>query len=74
MGSRGRNDSNCHLLPEIGEKKIFHELDVHHVYKVGIKRFWAQEAENDSNMLIARSVKSARRKFFMNTTYIMSRK
>ena len=27
------------------EKKIFHELDVHHVQKVGIKRFWAQEAE-----------------------------
>ena len=31
FGSRGRNDSNCHLLAEIGEKKIFHELDVHHV-------------------------------------------
>ena len=29
----------------IGENKIFHELDVHHVYKVGIKRFWAQQAE-----------------------------
>ena len=28
-----------------GEKKISHELDVHHVQKVGIKRFWAQEAE-----------------------------
>ena len=28
-----------------GEKKIFHELDVHHVQKVGIKRFWAQKAE-----------------------------
>ena len=28
-----------------GEKKIFHELDVHHVQKVGIKRFWTQEAE-----------------------------
>ena len=26
-------------------KKIFHELHVHHVYKVGIKRFWVQEAE-----------------------------
>ena len=31
LGSRGRNDSNCHQLAEIGEKKIFHELDVHHV-------------------------------------------
>ena len=28
-----------------GEKIIFHELDVHHVQKVGIKRFWAQEVE-----------------------------
>ena len=27
------------------KKKIFDELDVHHVYKVGIKRFWAHEAE-----------------------------
>ena len=25
--------------------KIFHELDVHHVEKLGIKRFWAHEAE-----------------------------
>ena len=33
------------MLARIGEKKIFHETDVHHVYKVGIKRFWAQEAE-----------------------------
>ena len=24
---------------------IFHEFDVHYVYKVGIKRFLAQEAE-----------------------------
>ena len=28
-----------------GEKKIFHELDVHHVQKLGIKRFQAQEAK-----------------------------
>ena len=27
------------------DMKIFHELHVHHVQKVGIKRFWAQEAE-----------------------------
>ena len=32
-------------LFRIGENKIFHELDVHHVQKVGIKRFWVQEAE-----------------------------
>ena len=32
-------------LARIGEKKIFHELDVHHVQKVGIKRFCSQEAK-----------------------------
>ena len=31
FGSGGRNQSNRHLLAGIGEKKIFHELDVHHV-------------------------------------------
>ena len=45
MGSGGRNDSNSHQLVRIHEKKIFHELDVHDVYKVGIKRFWAKEAK-----------------------------
>ena len=52
--------------------KYFHELDVHHVWKVGIKRFWAQEAE--MSLTANSSLKSARRKFFMNSTYIMSRK
>ena len=55
-----------------GEKKIFHELDVHHVQKVGIKCFWAQEAE--MSLTAIRSLESARIKFFMNSTYIMSRK
>ena len=45
MASGGRNESNSHQLAGIGEKKIFYELDVHHVKKVGITRFWAQEAE-----------------------------
>ena len=31
LGSGDPNDSNSHQLPRIGEKKIFHELDVHHV-------------------------------------------
>ena len=44
FGSGGGNESNRHLLAGIGEKKIFHELEVHHVQEVGIKRFWAQEA------------------------------
>ena len=72
MGSGGRNESNSHELAGIGEKKIFHELDVHHVKKVGFKHFWALEAEMS---LIAMSLlESARRKFFMNATCIMSGK
>ena len=39
LGSGGRNESNSNQLARIREKKIFPELDVHHVYKVGIKRF-----------------------------------
>ena len=53
-------------------RKSLHELDVHHVLKVRIKRFRAQEAEMS---LTAKSwLKSVRRKFFMYSTYIMSRK
>ena len=39
LGSRGRNESKSHELARIGEKKIFREIDAHHCYKVGIKRF-----------------------------------
>ena len=66
MGSGGRNESNSHQLARIGEKKIFYELDVHHVYKEGIKRFWAQDAE--MSLTTIRTLESARRKFFMNST------
>ena len=45
MGSVARNESNSHQDAGISEKKVFHETDVHNVYKVGIKRFCAQEAE-----------------------------
>ena len=31
LGSGGRNQSNRHLLAGIGEKKVFHELEVHNV-------------------------------------------
>ena len=31
LGSGGRNESKSHPLVRIGYKKIFHELDVHHV-------------------------------------------
>ena len=39
LDSGGRNESNSHQLARIGEEEIFHELDVHHVYKVGINVF-----------------------------------
>ena len=42
-------------------RKFLHDLDVHHVWKVGIKRFWAQEAE--MSLTANSSLKSARRKF-----------
>ena len=45
LGSGGENESNTHQFARIGEKKISQEFDVHDVGKVGIKRFWAQEAE-----------------------------
>ena len=72
MASGGRNESNSLQLAGFGEKKIFHELDVHHVKRVGIKRFCAKEAEMSRTAIS--SLESARRKFFMNWTYIMSRK
>ena len=31
LGSAGQNESNCQELAPNGEKKSFHELDVHHV-------------------------------------------
>ena len=72
MGYGGRNESNSHELAAIGEKKFFHEIDVHHVKKVGFKRFRAQEAK--MRLTAMSLLESARRKFFMNSTYIMSRK
>ena len=48
LGSGGQNESNSHQLARIGERKIFHELEVHHAYKVAIKRFLAQEAKMSS--------------------------
>ena len=72
MTSGGRNECNSHQLAGMSEKKIFHELDVHHVKKVGIKCLSAQEAEMSRTAMS--SLESARRKFFMNSTHIMSRK
>ena len=71
-GSGGHNELNSHQLARIGEKKIFHEHDVHDVQKLGIKRFMAQEAK--MSLRAISSLESPRRKFFMNTTDMMSRK
>ena len=40
-------------------RKFFHELDVDHLLKVGIKHFWAQDAE--MSLIANSSQKSARR-------------
>ena len=40
-------------------RKFLHELDVHHVLKVGIKRFSAQEAQ--MSLIAYSSQKSAKR-------------
>ena len=64
--------SNKHQDARIGEKKIFHKLDVHHVYEDGIKRLCAEEAE--MSLTAIHSLESTRRKFFMKLTYTMSRK
>ena len=62
--------ANCSL--KSARRKFLHELDVHHVLKVGIKRFWPQVAE--MSLTGNTSMKSARRKFLMNSTYIISTK
>ena len=48
-------------LRESVRKKPFYELDVHHVQKVGIERFWAQEAK--MTLTPISSGESARKKF-----------
>ena len=72
LSSGCRKESSSHQLARIGEKKIFHEVHVHHDYKVGITCFWAQDAK--MSLTGMSSLQSARRKFFMNSTYIMSTK
>ena len=71
-GSGCQNVSNTHQLARIASKKIFHEPDVNYVYKEGITCFWAQDAK--MSLTAISSLESARRKFFMNSTYIMSTK
>ena len=61
FGSEGRIESNSHQLVQTSEMKTFHELDVHYVQKVGIKRFCAQEAEMSLRAISL--LESAREKF-----------
>ena len=71
-GSGSRNQSNSHELARIGERKTFHETDVHHVLKSRNQTFCAQKAKMS---LTANSwLESARRKFFIDSAYIISRK
>ena len=67
-----QNESNSHELAPNGGKEIFHEVVVHHVYKVRITCFWNQDAKMSLTPMT--SLQSARRKIFMNSTYIMSTK
>ena len=71
MAQGCQNESNSHQLARIGEKKIFPELDVHHVYKVRITGFWAQDAK--MCLTAISSLESARTKFYMNSTFMMCR-
>ena len=68
LGSRGRNESKG--ICSNRREENFHELERRQV--LGIKRFWAQEAEMSVTGIC--SPESARRKFFMNSKYIRSRK
>ena len=56
LGSGGRNESNSHQLARIGEKKFF----MNSTYIMSRK--W------ETNVTAIRTLESARRKFFMNTT------
>ena len=57
----------------IGEIKIFYELDVHHVQKVGIKGFLAQEVK--MSLTANQLSRNQREEYFsLNSTYIMPRK
>ena len=57
---------------ESARKKIFHELGRTSCLESGNQTFWAQGAE--MTLTAISSLESARREFFMNSTYIMSRK
>ena len=49
LGSGCQNESNSHQLARISEKKIFHELDVHHVLQCSNHLFLGSGCQNESN-------------------------
>ena len=57
---------------ESARRKFFLNSTENMCKKLGIKRFWTQEAE--MSLTAIRTLESGRRKFFMNQTYILSRK
>ena len=57
---------------ESARRKFFMKSTYIMSKKVGIKRFWAQDAE--MTLTAISLLESARREFFMNSRYIMSRK
>ena len=57
----------------IGEKKIFHELEVTSCLERRNQTFLGSGGRNESNMASA-CQESVRRKFFINSKYIISRK
>ena len=73
LGSGCQNESNSHQLARISEKKIFIQLDVNHVYKVGITCFWPQDAK--MSLTAIRSLESGRRNFsiIQRTSCLQSR-
>ena len=68
MGSGGRNEPNSVELARIGEKKIFHELDVHHL-ESGNQTFLGSGGRNESKCHELEGI--GEKKLFMNSTYIM---
>ena len=49
LGSACQNESNSHQLARVGLKKIFHELDVHHVLQSRNHLFLVSGGQNKSN-------------------------
>ena len=61
LGWGGLNDFNTYQFARIGKKNFFFKLDVHHVWKVRTKRFWAQMDE--MTLTPISSLESARKNF-----------